>query len=78
MDRDTLDAMIRGQETAAVRARAVRAAAGAPPPAEAFERAMELWELNPDLFDQPRTEAEVRGIAQVRESWRRLRERWGR
>lgn len=78
MDREALKAMIRGQEAAAARSRALRAAEGPPSPAESFERALELWELDPDLFSRPRTETELRGIAEVREAWRRLRERWRR
>jgi hypothetical protein len=76
MDRDLLRSKIAGWQEAEATARDLRVRDGAPPPAEAFRRAMELWELRPELFDHPRTEAELEGIAAVRSSWKRLRERW--
>jgi hypothetical protein len=76
MDRELLRSKIAGWQEAEATARRLRARDGVPPPAEAFRRAMELWELRPELFERPRTEAELEGIEAVRLSWRRLREHW--
>jgi hypothetical protein len=76
MDREVLLSKIAGWREAEATARNVRARDGTPPPADAFRRAMELWELRPELFDLPRTEAEQEGIEAVRLSWQRLREHW--
>lgn len=78
MDRGEWKRLAQGQQSAARRARAVRAAEGAPPPSEAFERAMALWELRPELFAMPRTAREEREIARVRDAWARVKAPWVR
>lgn len=77
-DPDALRAFVRGQTEANRVSRELRAEQGPPPPAESFDRAMRLWELDPDGFRQPRTALEREGIEQVRAAWAKLREaRWG-
>ncbi len=46
-------------------------------PARALEEAFELWDLHPDLFDQPVDEVRQREVIQARAAWVRLRRTLG-
>lgn len=76
MERLALRAFVRGQEEAAARARDVRAGAGPVDPSEAFDRAMALWALRPELASRPRTPVEEAHIASARAAWMQIKARW--
>jgi hypothetical protein len=44
---------------------------------EAFDEAMELWDLRPELFDEGPDALRLREEAEARRAWARLRERLG-
>jgi hypothetical protein len=46
-------------------------------PQEAFDAAMELWDLKPELFDEEPDALRLREVDAARRAWARLRERLG-
>lgn len=74
-DRSRIVRWASGQARAA--ARAVFPDRALPDPARALEDAFELWDLHPDLFDQPVDEVRRREVTQARAAWVRLRQTLG-
>ncbi len=77
-DPAALRSFVRGQQLAHRESRLTSIPGSPLSPAEAFERAMELWDINLSAFDRPRTRTEREGIDSVRDAWGRLRSAgWG-
>jgi hypothetical protein len=72
-DRRAIARWLRGQRAAERRAHEARQAA---PHHPTFEDALELWDLRPELFDEPLDAVRVREIAAAREAWKKLRRNW--
>jgi hypothetical protein len=70
-DRQTIARWLRGQRAAERRATEARAR-----PGSAFEDALELWDLRPELFDEPPDAVREREVAAAREAWKKLRRDW--
>jgi len=66
--------MIAGQEQAGVAARKADRLLGAE---QAFEAAMDLWSLCPELLHAPTDSVRAREVEQTRSAWGRLKERLG-
>ena len=73
LDAEQLKRMIAGQEAAA--AASLRALQVPDDATVAFDQAMDLWDLRPELFDAPPDVTRVREIEQARDCWARLREK---
>lgn len=73
MDARLLKRFVRGHEAASALSR--RAACPPSDPTDAFLAAMELWEINRALLDQPPDRVRERDVLRARVNWARLHAR---